>query len=208
MVKKSIRSRVLIIVDGIEISYRIVYTEWGVTHELENMGSMWMCCMQCESFRNSTLGNPNHWKLSPEDLTPQGGILSHYVWRMIPWDVQCYIVGKSKKEVMLRKERQVGRCRGGVRLWWDGDTMMGYNEKLAEGVAMSAEIVWLYWQEWCQWCVRSWERWMVHRSMRNDLRMVYQLYIIRGCLMLEDFLFFSHHLLYCIAEHACLSYSF
>jgi hypothetical protein len=40
MVKKSIRFRVLIIVDGIEISYSIVYTEWGVTHELENMGSM------------------------------------------------------------------------------------------------------------------------------------------------------------------------
>jgi len=32
---------------------------------------------------------------------------------------------------------------------------------------------------------------MVHRSMRNDLRVADEVYIKRGCYVLEDFLFFS-----------------
>jgi hypothetical protein len=40
---------------------------------------------------------------------------------------------------------------------------------------------------------------MVHRSMRNDLRVVDELYIKRVLLALQDFLFFSLYLFYWIA---------
>jgi len=36
--------------------------------------------------------------------------------------------------------------------------------------------------ELCWWCVRSWgDIRMVHRSMRNDLRVADEVYIKRGC---------------------------
>jgi len=41
---------------------------------------------------------------------------------------------------------------------------------------------------------------MVHRSMRNDLTVADEVYIKRGCLVLEDFLFFSFHSFSCIAK--------
>jgi len=43
------------------------------------------------------------------------------------------------------------------------------------------------------WCVRSQDQiWMVHRSMRNHLRVADELYIKRMLLLLQDVLFFSH----------------
>ena len=45
---------------------------------------------------------------------------------------------------------------------------------------------------------------MVHQSMRNDLRVADEVYINRGCLVLEDFLFFSLYSFSCIAEQARL----
>jgi hypothetical protein len=42
------------------------------------------------------------------------------------------------------------------------------------------------------WCVTSWDEiWIVHWSMRNDLKVVDEVYIKRVLLALEDFLFFS-----------------
>jgi len=41
---------------------------------------------------------------------------------------------------------------------------------------------------------------MVHRSMRNDSKVADELYIMRSCLALEDFLFFSHYSFSCIAK--------
>jgi len=41
---------------------------------------------------------------------------------------------------------------------------------------------------------------MVHRSMRNDSRVADEAYIKRGCLVLEDFHFFSLYSFSCIAK--------
>jgi len=41
---------------------------------------------------------------------------------------------------------------------------------------------------------------MIHRSMRNELRVADVVYIKRGCLVLEDFLFFSLYSFSCIAK--------
>jgi len=40
--------------------------------------------------------------------------------------------------------------------------------------------------------------------MRNDLRVADEVYIKRGCLVLEDFLFFSLYSFSCIAKQARL----
>jgi len=40
---------------------------------------------------------------------------------------------------------------------------------------------------------------MVHRGMSNGSGATDEMYIIRGCLVLEDFLFFSHYSVSCIA---------
>jgi len=45
---------------------------------------------------------------------------------------------------------------------------------------------------------------MVHQSMRNDLRVADKVYIKRGSLGLEDFLFFSLYSFSCIAKQARL----
>jgi len=53
----------------------------------------------------------------------------------------------------------------------------------------------------CWWCVRSWDEiQMVHQSMRNGLRVADELYIQRGLLALEGFLFFSLYSFSCIAK--------
>jgi hypothetical protein len=41
---------------------------------------------------------------------------------------------------------------------------------------------------------------MVHRSLRIDSRLADELYVKRVLLVLEDFLFFSLYLFYCIAK--------
>jgi len=43
---------------------------------------------------------------------------------------------------------------------------------------------------------------MVLRSMKDDSRMADEVYIKRGCLVLEDFLFFSLYLFSCMAKQA------
>jgi len=54
----------------------------------------------------------------------------------------------------------------------------------------------LYW-----WSVRSWDEIrMVHRSMRNGSRVADELYIKRGLLALEGFLFISLYSFSCIAK--------
>jgi len=52
-------------------------------------------------------------------------------------------------------------------------------------------------------CVRSWMiiR-LVHRSMEDDSKVTNGLYIKRGCLALEDFLFFSLYSFSCIASNS------
>jgi len=45
---------------------------------------------------------------------------------------------------------------------------------------------------------------MVHRSMRDDSRVAEEIYIKRGCLVLEDLLFFSLYIFSCIAKQAQL----
>ena len=45
---------------------------------------------------------------------------------------------------------------------------------------------------------------MVHQSMSNDSRVADDMYIKRGCLVLEDFLFFSLYPFSCIAKQARL----
>jgi len=45
---------------------------------------------------------------------------------------------------------------------------------------------------------------MVHRSMRDDSRVADEVYIKRGCLVLEDFLFFSLYSFSCIAKQVRL----
>jgi len=45
---------------------------------------------------------------------------------------------------------------------------------------------------------------MVHRNMRNDSRVVDEVYIKRGRLVLEDFLFFSLYSFSCIAKQVRL----
>jgi len=53
----------------------------------------------------------------------------------------------------------------------------------------------------CWWYLRSWlDIEMVHQSMRNDWRVADEVYIKRGCLVLEDFLSFSVDLISCIAK--------
>jgi len=51
------------------------------------------------------------------------------------------------------------------------------------------------------WCVRPWRKIvMVHRSMGNGLRVTDEPYIWRGCLTLEDFLFFSLGSFSCVTK--------
>jgi len=51
------------------------------------------------------------------------------------------------------------------------------------------------------WSVRSWDEIrMVHRSMRNGSRVADELYIKRGLLALEGFLFISLYSFSCIAK--------
>jgi len=45
---------------------------------------------------------------------------------------------------------------------------------------------------------------MEHQSMRNDSRVADEVYIKQGCLVLEDFLFFSLYLFSCIAKQVQL----
>jgi len=45
---------------------------------------------------------------------------------------------------------------------------------------------------------------MVHWGMRNDSRVVDEVYIKRACLVLEDFLFFSLYSFSCIAKQVRL----
>jgi len=45
---------------------------------------------------------------------------------------------------------------------------------------------------------------MVHRSMKNDLTLADEVSIKRGCLVLEDFLFFSLYSFSCIAKQVQL----
>jgi len=45
---------------------------------------------------------------------------------------------------------------------------------------------------------------MVYWNMRNDSSVVDEVYIKRGCLVLEDFLFFSLYSRCCIAKQARL----
>jgi len=45
---------------------------------------------------------------------------------------------------------------------------------------------------------------MVHRNMRNGSRVVDEVYIKRGCLVLEDFLVFSLYTFSCIAKQVRL----
>jgi len=41
---------------------------------------------------------------------------------------------------------------------------------------------------------------MVHRGMGNDLKVADEVFIKRGCLALEEFLFFSLYLFSCISK--------
>ena len=45
---------------------------------------------------------------------------------------------------------------------------------------------------------------MVHWSIRDDSRVADEVYIKRGCLVLEDFLFFSLYSFSCIAKQVRL----
>jgi len=45
---------------------------------------------------------------------------------------------------------------------------------------------------------------MVHRSMRDNLRVADEVYLKRGCLVLKDFLLFSLDSFSCIAKKAQL----
>jgi hypothetical protein len=53
------------------------------------------------------------------------------------------------------------------------------------------------------WCVRSWDDfWLVHRSMKDDSKVANELYLKRGCLTSEDFLFFSLYSYSCIPSNS------
>jgi len=63
-------------------------------------------------------------------------------------------------------------------------------------------------KELCWWCVRWWKDiQIVHRSIRDHLRVADEVNKKRGCLLLEDFLFFSVYLFSYIAQQVQLSTS-
>jgi len=108
-----------------------------------------------------------------------------------------------QNELVLRTGRDVERPENGVRVLQDDGSIICYGKEVVWGVATSEDVVWLYRYELCWWCLRSgWDIRMVHRSMRNDLRVADKVYIKRGCLVLEDFLFFSLYSFSWIAKQA------
>jgi len=122
----------------------------------------------------------------------------HLSWRsrwVMLGDVERYRFGK---EVVLRKDGDVGRCgyRGLVvemkfvmiRKWFE---------------VLRCQVMWRGFvdKELCWWCVGSqMDIGIVHRGMENGSMVVDELYIQRGCCTLEDFLLFSLYLFSCIVK--------
>ena len=83
------------------------------------------------------------------------------------------------KELAVSKGGEVCRRGNGVGVWQSASGFILYDKDWL--VVMSDDVVWLCWEESCWGCVRSWRKiWMEHRSMRNDLREAYKVYISQG----------------------------
>jgi len=109
--------------------------------------------------------------------------------------------GGSGKEVVIQTGGYVGRWGNDISLRWDGGDIICNDKDVSWQVAKSNSVAQLRQWELCWWCVRSCRNiQMGHPSMRNGSKVADELYIKRGCLGLEDFLFFCLYSFSCIAK--------
>jgi len=166
--------------------------------------NLWMGCKQWMSSISVIPWSQGHWRMFSEDLEPGRGYCHG---SSCEWWINGYLGTESgeRNDLVLRKGGDVGGRRDGIGMLEHGGAIICYDKEVVWGVATSDDVAWLYWYELCWWCVRSWlDIQMVHRSMWNDSRVADEVYIKRGCLVLEGFLFFPLYSFSCIAKQARL----
>jgi hypothetical protein len=148
-------------------------------------------------FIDDTHSGQDNWKLFSEVLESMKGIQSQCagirrvlrdvadMWRWVKWN--C-ITDRWRYCEMRRN-------------WQNGGRIMQCDKEVRWGVAMLDDVVLLYCSELCWGCIRSWGKiQIIQRSMMNDLRVADEVYIKKGCLVWEEFLFFSLYSFSCMAK--------